>query len=687
MKKNNKNGFTLIELVIVATIMVMIMGAILNWIRPMNRFYQRTQALSDSNDVGSLLMDSVDDELRYATNVVILQNYEGVPQLSGGFLVDSSGNSSYSAKFTDVIIIDNNAIRGSRFPDYDPNGTVAHRKGARGCIIKATARDIIDTDRMRCLGLGGEALYSDYGCHFDASLNTFENGASSVTIDMELTRPTRNGAVYVFDKFGYNQQRDFELVNVNLKKNTMKADFYTSTGNGKPIDYNKFARASFSGSNINAESMYSGGPDNTFTYILYTKDVPEEKQVTITLIDQKTGLKAANPEKITSGITIPENIYNNWKTIGEGKTTSFISSGNGKYVRTLFVKIVDGQDNPIENYLTTPILSDMEFFIVTTDQSRENPSKIVKFMDRFDGGGNDHSPEFVEKNSAPIWDDDDKHIIDNIPDSQGDKDHVYKFVGWHKDPTMTGAPSGDASNDLAAGWFVNGEEYFTDEPFYAIYEKKPSVTFQFEAADPSEVPSGFSVGETVVVIDNFDASGYQNDSEMTYRKQQFADAFANIDSGRTFSHWTFEGSDGSEKDISEINKDTDLTENGVYTIKAYSKDNSHPDAYEVTIVIDKIPEETWNRVISFSSNPEARWLITNEDGTETYSSNEPNEPVISSWCMPSNVTFTDGMVLKLYVFDDYNKNVDIQIGWYETPHKITVNNNCTLTYDGTNWSK
>ena len=688
MKKNNKKGFTLIELVIVATIMVMIMGAILNWIRPMNKFYQRTQAIADSNDVGSLLMDYVDDELRYATDIVILQNYDGVPKLSNGFLMDSSGNASSSVQFTDVLILDSNrnVVRGSRFADYVANSTPARRKGAYGCIIKADARDFIDTGKMKCLGT--EPLYNEYGCTFQASLSTLENGSSSVTIDMELSRPRRDGAEYKFDKFGYKQKRDFELVNVNLKSNkAMKAEFYTSSGEGNAIDYGKFAKASDPGSNPNASPMYGGGSDNIFTYILYTKKVPKEDQVTITLYTEPgSSIKAASPEKITAGYSIPENIYNNWKAIGESQTETSYSYVGGKYKRKTFVKIVDEENQDIDIYLDKGIMSDKKFFIITTYEERNDPDYKLTFYDRFDGGGNEHDPTTepeITMKTAGIWDD--QHIVEYNEVGNCDSKGEYQFVGWLNkdfyDPSAYPGPNPeDPADSMARGWFVSGQEYSNDATYYAVYKKNPSVTFQFEAADPSEVPSDFSVGDTVVVIDNFDASGYQNDSEMTYRKQQFADAFANIDSGRTFSHWTFVGSDGSEKDISEINKDTDLTENGVYTIKAYSKDNSYPDAYEVTIVIDKIPEETWYRVISFSANPGARWLITNEDGTQTYSSNEPNEPVISSWCQPP-VTFTDGMVLKLYVFDDENQNVDIQIGWYNPARKITVHNDCTLRYN------
>ena len=77
--KKNLKGFTLVELVIVGTIMVMIMGMVLNLIQPMNRFYQRTQNLADANDIGGIVMDTVDNSVRYATDMVILEDYAGVP--------------------------------------------------------------------------------------------------------------------------------------------------------------------------------------------------------------------------------------------------------------------------------------------------------------------------------------------------------------------------------------------------------------------------------------------------------------------------------------------------------------------------------------------------------------------------------------------------------------------------------
>ena len=301
MKKNNKKGFTLVELVVVATIMVMIMGSILNWIRPMNKFYDRTRAMADTNDIGSILMDYVDDELRYTTNVVILQGYKGVPKLTGGYLMNTSNKASYSAKFTNALIIDNDAVRGSQFEGYDPNSNASHRKGATGCIIKANITEKgIDVKNLRCLGT--EPIYNDYGCHFDASLKTLDNKSQCVTIDMSLSRPRREGGSYVFDKVGYNQSRDFELVNVNLTTDAevkvMKAASF-----GAPIDYTQFASSSDIGT-------LSG--DN-YTYILYTKEPVTTEEVTVTLYDKPgSNIIIGGPKKVTSGASIG-GLIDSWK--------------------------------------------------------------------------------------------------------------------------------------------------------------------------------------------------------------------------------------------------------------------------------------------------------------------------------------------------------------------------------------
>lgn len=585
MKKNNKKGFTLIELVIVATIMVMIMGAILNWVRPMNKFYQRTQSLSDTNDIGSMLLDNVDDELRYATNIVVLKDYQGVPKLTGNFLIDSSGNASYFAKFTNVLILDNdtNVVRGSRFADYIENSTVSRRKRAYGCIIKANiTSDGIDTDNMKCLG--SEPLYNDYACQFNATLNNLENGSSCVNIDMELTRPRRDGASYVFDQYAFSQNRDFELVNVNLKTDdTMIAEMYSASGEeGKTLDYNTFTKASSSGSNPNADQMYTGS--SSFTYILYTKEPVKAAEITVNLYDAPGSTNVYRSYKLNAGNAIPDDIIDAWIEDAKNNfTTAWIPSGSG-YERTEFDSIRDGNGQDIETYRNKGILKDVSFYVTTNSKTRGAPTTQLEFYDRYDEGHVDKGSNIYLVSNPGIWED--YHYVSGVPDGNGDDKGEYTFVGWYLDTYYPPAPGvkpdpDDPSGSVAAGWFVNGQEYYTGATYLAVYEKKPTVTLHFEAADASQLSSDFIVDDVVVRIDeDYHTSDLMAQTIWNDYRNEFNNS---LNEGLAFKEWAFVNDDGSESKVSDVNINN-LTADGTYTIKAYAQDNSHPaDMFEVTI--------------------------------------------------------------------------------------------------------
>jgi prepilin-type N-terminal cleavage/methylation domain-containing protein len=618
MKKNtNKKGFTLVELIIVATIMVMIMGAILNWIRPMNKFYQRTQSLADTNDVGSMLMDYVDDELRYATNIVVLQGYEGVPDLSGQFLKDSSGNAASNVKFTNALILDNshNVIRGSRFADYVADSNASRRKKAYGCILKATVgNDGINTDTMSCLGT--EPLYNDYGCKFEAYMNILENGSSCVTINMELTRSRREGTGYVFDQPAYNQSRDFELVNVNLKKNDgMRSEFYTSLGDAPNMDYSKFARTYNSGTNPNAASMYVGGEDNTFTYILYTKLPVKAEKVKITLYDAPGSTHKLDTQQLNSGDVIPENIINSWKNIGEGYTTAWVVDGSG-YSRTVFTGIYTSGDEPIDDYKSKGVITNIDFFIRTAPDHRPMPADKLEFYDRFDDGGNDFGATNFLRQTAGIWDD--YHYVSGVMDGPGDALGKYTFVGWLREEIYVGTPDpssltppssdpDDADANMLAGWFVNGQEYFSSDTYLAVYKENPTITFEFvQTTDDGGLNFGTVDVPKEITADNLTSA----------INSVTTDANNNAPADKVFEKWNILDPNDPSVELGQLKADVISTLDPAitYTVVAKYKSNTYPGMFEVTV---NTPAEIANHfaICIYGNNDEFGIFEETDSGT------------------------------------------------------------------------
>lgn len=688
MKKTNKKGFTLVELIVVATIMVMIMGAILNWIRPMNKFYDRTQSLADSNDIGSLLMDAVDDEIRYCTNVLVLQNYQGMPVVQNGYLMSSSGRPSSSAKFTDVLIIDNNNFRGQLFDDYDANGTVAHRKGARGCIMHAyipSETGIIETDRLKCIGQGGEALYSEYGCHFDAVLNSLDNGSKCVTIDMTVSRPRLQGGSYVFDKFGYDQSRDFELVNVNLKKNNMKADFYTATGEGKAIDYTKFAQAT-EGASGNQELLLRG----TYTYIFYTKDFVEGEKVTVSLIDDITGDEIIPSFEKESGANLtPGEITNMWNSAENYRSQNWELDPNDptKHVKWKCDGILDEDNQDYKIYENTGISSNLVLTAKYSQTTRDDAPDTMTFYDKFDDDGKDINYAEAYKRTKDFYPPDSSKGDDGTftygYKGTGDKEGMYTFVGWNtkKDVDLTNVPKpsydpdnpdpAKAATDLSWGWFVEGAQYTKGVPYYAIYEKKDTILLVYTVNNSDDLDTLFFINQEKYL------------KELTYedliKDSRFTAATEDVKKaakpGLTFIEWILTDSDDNEIGKLKDVPFSSLTTDELYKAKAVFNKNTHPGSYEVTINILQEPKGTgWNALNMSPVGTSANYTLTEADGVTEIPKDGSSNNWYGQW---SNIVYP-GRTFKLYV----NEGVTIDLGVCADLSAKGINGNCTVEYDG-----
>ena len=674
MKKTNKKGFTLVELIIVATIMVMIMGAILNWIRPMNKFYDRTQELADSNDIGSLLMDAVDDELRYCTNVLVLEDYQGLPSVVNGYVVNNSGNPAFSARFTDVLIIDNNNFRGQLFADYDANGTVAHRKGARGCIMHAFIPDdtgIIDTTRLKCIGQGGENLYNDYGCHFDASLNILENKSKCVTIDMAVSRPRVRGGAYVFDKVSYNQSRDFELVNVNLKLANMNAAYYTAKGEGNSIDYTKFAQSS-DGATGNQTPLLTG----TYTYIFYTKEVPESENVKVTLYKDTDVLWSF--EKEPGSTLTPEEIQKLKDTAKSQANTNWQpDSQPNTYIRERQPDIIDGEGNLVDIYETTPITSPLDLQYVPVYERRTDAPCKLTFKERFNDGGENTGAVDGYSKSVSFYPYDtskgDDGIVSYRDGNPDQKDKIYTFVGWFKDdPNHEGKPSGDKDADLSAGWFVDGAQYTDSATYYAIYEKKDTILLVYTVNNPDDLDTTFFISQDRYLMD-LTYVDLLKDSRYTYATEEVKKA---AKSGLTFVEWIV--TDASDNEIGKL-QDFDslsLTKDELYKAKAVFKENPYPGSYEIKIIVKKAHQWYTSLNVDNDGSNKPHFGVFEEDGVTAFRGHDN----IYDWNLSDggsvNSFVSDGQVLRIFVYN----NVPVVVSMNGV-NKTLVDKDCTFEYD------
>lgn len=269
MNKNRK-GFTLVELIVVVTIFGVILGAILNMIKPANNVYHDADATMESNIIGSGLIDYLDDELRYSTNVLVLKDYIGVPDVSTSGTIGASG-----VTYSNCIVIDNNNLRGYSLKNYSGNDTdtAAKRMGAKGCILNVGKVNTEGLNFNNSAVARGVDFYDNYKFDIGASISKIEK---MYTLDVSLTayQPTYENGSYTFTKTKYKKDAAVNLTNINI--NEGDSDSY------KVRDYKDFsvapdyvtypqATTAPAGCTAQQEKYYSLDASNTYTYIFYDK--------------------------------------------------------------------------------------------------------------------------------------------------------------------------------------------------------------------------------------------------------------------------------------------------------------------------------------------------------------------------------------------------------------------------------
>lgn len=264
MNKNRK-GFTLVELIVVVTIFGVILGAILNMIKPANNVYHDADATMESNIIGSGLIDYLDDELRYSTNVLVLKDYIGVPDVSTSGTIGGSG-----VTYSNCIVIDNNNLRGYSLKNYSGSDTdtAAKRMGAKGCILNVGKVNTEGLNFNNSAVARGVDFYDNYKFDIGASIEEMS------TLDVSLTayQPTYENGSYTFTKTKYKKDAAVNLTNININEgDSYKVHDYKDFS--VTPDYGTYPQATTApaGCTAQQEKYYSLDASNTYTYIFYDK--------------------------------------------------------------------------------------------------------------------------------------------------------------------------------------------------------------------------------------------------------------------------------------------------------------------------------------------------------------------------------------------------------------------------------
>lgn len=269
LKNKNKKGFTLVELIVVVCIFGIIMGAILNMIKPTQQIYNDTDATMETNLKGSGLANYLDDHLRYSTNILVLKDYCGVPVVSATGTLGSD-----TTPYDSCIVIDNNNLRGYSLTNYsgDDTDTAQKRMGATGCLIDVSQITSGGFNFNNSKVAMGVDYYDVYKYDITAGINTIDD-MYTLDFSIDAYQPDYSNGSYTYVKTKFSKEASVNLTNINIDKgDTYKMrgfiDFSTAA------DYTTYPRASAPSGATTQQSVYydTTNANNTYTYIFYNKN-------------------------------------------------------------------------------------------------------------------------------------------------------------------------------------------------------------------------------------------------------------------------------------------------------------------------------------------------------------------------------------------------------------------------------
>ena len=526
----NKKGFTLVELIVVVCIFGIILGAILNIIRPTNEIYNDADETMHTNTIGSGLAEYVDDELRYSTNILILENFAGVPEVS---TTGKVGNCD--CQFTNCLVFDNQNLRGANLKNYTgDNDTVAKRMGATGNIIKVSKLNTEGFNFNNSVVCKGVDFYDKYKFEFNkfddsdvmidnqtidlsANLNNLAEGMSGAKkfnfyLKVQAYVPRFENGAYHFEKSKYKKLTTIDLININIDKD----DNFKLMGD---MDFNvlksfystvKQETAAPADATASQQRYYDTADTNTYTYIFYKK----ETSANASTFSIRWMRSASDPENPNGEYQAPTKVKKGttYKTIPIApKKTGFqdpywldedgnrVDSTTGIYVdKDREITVVYVPESPKQLFTVKWYTADESSYTETQVYEGEKPTspgnaaagldntkEVVDWVLKSDNSKSYGDVQITSNNFEFVPVVKDKHKVEFKPDGTNVDDSFTYYVSdgataaW---PDPTNLPTPPDADHIFEKFVLEGTDdemstlaVTSDCVFVAVFKEKPSV--------------------------------------------------------------------------------------------------------------------------------------------------------------------------------------------------------------------
>ncbi len=313
LKKSNRSGFTLIELIVVMALMAIIMGAILRFIQPTAKLYSTTNAYLNQEEAINSIYTVLNDDLTYATDVYVYVcpdgTYKTVNEAAEEVKQNLINLGESPKQYNNCIVLDNVSVRDDTKTALAKNSTGSIRKYALTDATNLVYKDVT-TDPSLTAGnklfvnyfaLDNLAFMDDYKFFFKVTAPV--SGEEQVlTLTTNILAPTYDEVTkkYAFTEHHFSSDNAIEFININSGAATSNCRLASST-NSTPyiyIFYNRRDRIPEATVNVKYECYIldatGSGYQNSYNFT-----AAQGTDISQQVIDNSESKNTMNPESAT----------------------------------------------------------------------------------------------------------------------------------------------------------------------------------------------------------------------------------------------------------------------------------------------------------------------------------------------------------------------------------------------------